>query len=121
MPWIGRENRRRYQPIARPTKPSSWTLSWSSIALVAMHVSSSLIIPIKLSTRKESTQSEPIGGHFPLQWAKLINGDCSIMIALGLLAPWYIVKLVRLCAISQGTIGDRPVNLKALTELASTD
>ncbi|KAI8722951.1 hypothetical protein NCS52_00149500 [Fusarium sp. LHS14.1] len=60
----------------------------SVIASVAMCVSFSLILHIKLNTRKGFTQSEPIGGRFSL---------------------------------FQGTVGDRPVNLKALTELAGTD
>ncbi|KAL2691199.1 hypothetical protein Neosp_001580 [[Neocosmospora] mangrovei] len=95
----------------------------SVIASVAMCVSFSLVLHIKLNTRKGFTQSEPIGGRFSLLWAKLIDVGCSIVIAPGLLAlaNWYIFKLVRLCAISQGAVGDRPVNLKALTELAGTD
>ncbi|KAI8689399.1 hypothetical protein NCS56_00203300 [Fusarium sp. Ph1] len=93
------------------------------IASVAMCVSFGLIFHIKLNTLKGFTQSEPIAGRFSSIWAKLIDVACSILIAPGLLAlaNWYIFKLVRLCAISQGTVGHRPVNLKALTELAGTD
>ncbi|KAH7274738.1 hypothetical protein B0J15DRAFT_450 [Fusarium solani] len=93
------------------------------IASVAICVSFGLIFHIKLNTRKGFTQSEPIGGRFSSIWAKLIDAACSILIAPGLLAlaNWYIFKLVRLCAISQGTVGDRSVNLKALSELAGTD
>lgn len=93
------------------------------MASVAMCVSFGLIFHIKLNTRKGFTQSEPIGGRFSSIWAKLIDVACSILIAPGLLAlaNWYIFKLVRLCAISQGTVGDRSVNLKALAELADTD
>ncbi|KAJ4255665.1 hypothetical protein NW757_004284 [Fusarium falciforme] len=88
-----------------------------------MCVSFGLIFHIKLNTHKGFTQSEPISCRFSFIWAKLIDVACSILIAPGLLAlaNWYIFKLVRLCAISQGTVGDRPVNLKALTELAGTD
>lgn len=93
------------------------------IASAAMCVSFGLIFHIKFNTRDGFTQSEPIGGRFSSIWAKLIDVGCSILIAPGLLAlaNWYIFKLVRLCAISQGTVGDRPVNLKALSELAGTD
>lgn len=93
------------------------------MASVAMCVAFGLILHIELNTRKGFTHSEPIGGRFSSIWAKLIDVGCSVVIAPGLLAlaNWYIFKLVRLCSISQGAVGDRPVNLKALSELAGTD
>ncbi|KAM0413585.1 hypothetical protein ACHAPT_013637 [Fusarium lateritium] len=56
------------------------------IASLAMSVSFGLIFHIQFNISKGFTQAEPIRGRFSSLWTKLIDADCSIVIAPGLLA-----------------------------------
>ncbi|KAF5010375.1 hypothetical protein FDECE_3491 [Fusarium decemcellulare] len=93
------------------------------IALGAMSVSFWMIFQIKFNTGKGFIDAATIGGRFSSSWAKLVDAGCSIVLAPTILAAanWYIFKLVRLCAVNQDAIRDRPISLKALAELAGTD
>ncbi|KAF4470191.1 hypothetical protein FALBO_2910 [Fusarium albosuccineum] len=93
------------------------------IALGATSVSFWMIFQIKFNTGKGFIEAATIGGRFSSSWAKLVDAGCSIVLAPAVLAlaNWYIFKLVRLCAVNQDAIRDRPISLKALAELAGTD